>query len=133
MPVKTAPLWYAIDRSVLVVLPLELAVFVDAFCAVADPTSTARASARAIVTLPMSLDFMAVLLCVLVKGYRSTMFGYKTNGFLRLGTVVPPLPLRGLNAAARPFCERGCPSCTAGTGFFGVLFRDVDRAFPGRL
>ena len=81
-------------------------------------------------TNPTSFDFMAVLLCVLVKGYRSTMFGYKTNGFLRLGTVVPPLPLRGLNAAARPFCERGC---TAGTGFFGVVLRDVDRAFPGRL
>ena len=114
-------------------LPLELAVFVDAFCAVADPASTAWASARAIVTLPMSLDFMAVLLCVMVQWYRSTMACYKTNGFLRLRTVFPPLPLRELNAAARPFCERGCPSCTAGTGFFRVVFRDVDRAFPGRL
>src|SRR6266568_4479226 len=67
VPVKTAPLWYAIDRSVCVGLLAELVLLVDAFCAAADPPSTARASARAIVTLPMSFDFMAVLLCVLVK------------------------------------------------------------------
>src|SRR5439155_22650333 len=71
LPVKTGPLWYAIDLSVLVGLLAAalLAVSVlNALCATACPPSDASAS---ILTSPMSFDFMAVLLLVLVKGYHS--------------------------------------------------------------
>src|SRR6266568_7660219 len=67
VPVKTAPLWYSIDRSVLDALPVEVLLLGDAFCATAGPTSVVRASAR-IETSPMSFVFMTVLLCVLVNG-----------------------------------------------------------------
>src|SRR5438552_16128088 len=57
------------------------------------------------------------------------MCGYKTNGFLRLGTEVPSASV--LTATARTFCERDCVLCTAGARCFEVAFREIDRAFPG--
>src|SRR6266581_2696914 len=69
VPVKTAPLWYAIDLSVrvgLAVVGLAMSGL-NAFCAAAG-SSAVRTSAKAIAASRMSFVFMTVLLTVLVYG-----------------------------------------------------------------
>src|SRR5258707_8826594 len=83
LSVKTGPLWYSIDLSVLVALPPEL-LLGDAFCATAGPTIVVRASAS-IETSPMSFVFMAVLLCVSVNGVPLEHRLLQDERFLALG------------------------------------------------